>query len=289
MTGFAYRNDGIHVRFNDPTWTWPTVNAGVLRLIEQHWSRIHLGSGLFDWRQMDEIMAVAANRYFVVFSLFGTPRWASSRPDECWEGQSWTCGRMAPPVSLDSLREFITALMTRYPSIEYVEGWNEPFDAPHHWTGTVDELVAIQRTLYETVKSISPKVAVLSPPCSSTSVAFKLLNEFMGKARPYFDVVAHHFYAASPAHRARDVHTVRSFMAFHGIDGMELWNTEFGFGDLTEYPPSVQVEMVAGAFNQMRQLGVRRNFFFIWNDPDSRMGIRDNQMIIDSWNSGFVG
>ena len=62
-SAFANMDYGIHVRFNDPTWTWPTVNAGVLRLIEQHWSRIHIGPGLFDWRQMDEIMSVAASRY----------------------------------------------------------------------------------------------------------------------------------------------------------------------------------------------------------------------------------
>lgn len=57
----------------------------------------------------------------------------------------------------------------------------------------------------------------------------------------------------------------------------------------TSFNGAAYEEDVGGAFNQMRRLGVRNNFFFIWNDPDGRMGIRGNQMIIDSWNAGFGG
>jgi len=182
-------------------------------------------------------------------------------------------------------------LLTRYPTIKYVEGWNEPWNAVHHWTGTVAEMVIVQQTLYNAVKAINPSIAVLSPPSGGAGTSTDQ-DSFTGLAKDYFDIFAQHFYANSDAARETFVDEANTIMSDNGISDMELWNTETGFvdtfggGDLGGFTAQEQADKVTGLFTQMRGLGVMTNIFFIWNDLTGEdIAIDGTEEAIAAWNA----
>ena len=127
------------------------------------WFEIHTASGVFNWTALDARVAAIGSRPWT-YVVWGTPNWASARPAEV---HPYGNGLAAEPASMSNLTAFVTALVTRYPTLTHVEVWNEPDVSTaetYYWfSGTAAAFVSIAQTVYNAVKAVRPSVQVLGP------------------------------------------------------------------------------------------------------------------------------
>lgn len=127
------------------------------------WSRLNTANGVYDWTHADAYLPhYNALGKSIWFTLVSTPAWAAtSTANTDPYGQP---GGASPPASTTSVQTFLTALLTRYPYIKYVEIWNEPrYVVGSFWEGTAAQLVTHANAVYTTVKGINSSIKVLAP------------------------------------------------------------------------------------------------------------------------------
>ena len=150
----------------------PTYGYGTVRSHDYGvaWNVIHTAPGRYAWDKLDGwVHAHAGARKTLIYTLYGTPAWISSKSAvRDAYGQS---GAGASPRSLQILAEFITALISRYNThaqqlIRYLELWNEPHFLQNDrgfWWGSADELAELCRCAATAARAVDPQVRVLSP------------------------------------------------------------------------------------------------------------------------------
>lgn len=150
----------------------PTYGYGAVRSHDYRiaWNNINTAKGQYDWARMDNWVQVhSAARQTLLYTLYGTPTWASSMPTH--PDAYGAMGGAAPPKDLTTLSDFIRALLTRYNSggkkqIRFMETWNEPGfkqDFKGFWWGTPADLAKLGKVVYQTAKAADPSIKVLSP------------------------------------------------------------------------------------------------------------------------------
>lgn len=124
------------------------------------WWEVNTANGVYDWSTLDAKIAAWGSGPWT-YCMFGTPTWASARPTEA---HAYGLGRMAEPSNMAYLTSFVTALVSRYPTLTSVEVWNEP-DIPstqslYWYSGTVSAFVTMCQTIYNAVKAVNTSVIV---------------------------------------------------------------------------------------------------------------------------------
>lgn len=127
------------------------------------WWECNTAAGVYNWATLDAKIAAWGSRP-VTYCMFGTPTWASARPAEA---HAYGLGRMAEPSSMTYLADYVTALLTRYPTIDRIEVWNEP-DIPNtqslYWySGSVATFVTMCQTIYNAAKAVRAGIKVTGP------------------------------------------------------------------------------------------------------------------------------
>ncbi len=156
----------------DPVSPAPAYGYGTVRSHDYGiaWNNIHMAPGRYLWNKMDSwVRTHSGNHKTLIYTLYGTPTWASSKP--AVKDAYGNNGAGAPPKSLEALREFITALVGRYNTrshraIQYMEVWNEPHFLQNDngfWWGSTEELVEVCRVVAVAAKATDRGVRILSP------------------------------------------------------------------------------------------------------------------------------
>lgn len=142
-----------------PVASWRSLGGQV------KWADINTADGTYDFSMLDQWLAKAqAGGQDVMFTMFATPTWASSRganctgpgtPAGCVGLPNTACGFQSqngpgicdPPDDLNCdgtgtdqhFQDFVTALLNHVGSgkIKYWEMWNEP-DVTHEWNAAAD-------------------------------------------------------------------------------------------------------------------------------------------------------
>ena len=183
----------------------PTYDYGTWRCHDYdgcQWRDLHVGPSEFKWDKLDAAMAEhAKGKREVSYSMWGTPKWCSQKPDEpdVYGG----LGGAAPPTHTSYVMEFLYALLNRYHGqIGYLECWNEPsLDGKGYWTGTVEQLVAMARACYEVKEAVDPEgVKCLGPSFSGFLEVPWFLNAadgVGGHGRDFVDAIAFHPYGTN--------------------------------------------------------------------------------------------
>jgi len=233
---------------------------------------------VYRWRHWDEVVAAArAHGIKVLFTVWGTPRWAadtSVKPSANPAIGPWS----RRPLHARDYDDFAAAAARRYAprGVHRWEAWNEPniplFLRPQfHRVGSrwVPESPAIYAGLlnafYRGVKSADPKAVVgggvtapagdpnpqtctLQPDCRVKPTSFVLR---LAALHPRMDVYSHHPYPITPP-RTRSFPGA-SYVDLYNLDVLErtldktslrgkaLWLTEFGFQTTrsSQYPLTV--------------------------------------------------
>lgn len=154
----------------------PAIRIGTVRSLNYdpkdnafgvHWSGIHLAPDRFDWSVLDRWVDTHAEAgRDLVYTIYGTPAWASTRPDK--PDPYGLKGGASRPADWGALDRFVRALVGRYNGqgsrrIRYVEAWNEPDFPSDYWLDGPADLARLMRVVHQAAKAADPGITVVWP------------------------------------------------------------------------------------------------------------------------------
>jgi polysaccharide biosynthesis protein PslG len=214
-----------------PLTSWRSLGSSV------KWADIDTidgtGQHVYNFTNLDRWLNEAkANNADVLFTVYATPSWASSRgpnctavgtPSGCLGSTNTNCafldqngpGICDPPMDLacdgtgtdQTFVNFLTALIQHVGpgTIKYWEMWNEP-NNPREWNGQGDcpnspnadyvLLARMARDLKATISSVDPNAKFTTPPCGSADCAASWLSQYFAQTDggSSADIIAFHGY-----------------------------------------------------------------------------------------------
>ena len=165
----AFFGLNINHMHDPPGYDWPVMDFGAFRTWDSGdiWPEIETARGVYDWTKLDKDVAQAETHHTqFLFTLGGTPRWATSAPETTRSYVGFT----VVPDSIQDWKDFLRAVATRYKGlIGAYEVWNEP-DLLIFYTGTAAQLAVLERAAADFVswKSTSRPAVVSQPMCLRT-------------------------------------------------------------------------------------------------------------------------
>ena len=266
---------------------WPDSSIGAIRLWDSDtlWSQIAPKPGQWEFGRMDTyVYQATVHKTEVLYTLGGTPRWASARPNEkCPYGT----GCAAEPVRMAHWEEYVRRVVQRYHGrIKGYELWNEPNfsdivrdkNAPGFYTGSVANMVEMARIARKVLDENDPGAVLSTPGFVNGSDRLELFLDAGGKK--YVQAVAYHFYSANSEHFSRQLLEVRAIMKRQGIENLPLWNTESGVEVLgPDDPPSgIAAHSQMEAAEKLAQYlifgsaaGLEHYYHYAWDNPRTGM------------------
>jgi len=233
---------GNHIRFNDRSLAEARMlGVSWLRMhppLATTWPVVEPERGHFDFE--DKAIELAHKRgFFLLGSLYLTPRWASSAAD------SGVAANRYVPKNLADWRRYVYRTVKHYRGlINYWEVWNEPNSAAQlRIPGLLARYrrpkvyVDLLRVAYKAAKRANPQ-AVIVGGCSTGQPPAKWAAEILSLgALKYLDVLSYHRYTNGlPADvlgiTARELaEQIRQAMRHYGGKTKPIWETESGVMD----------------------------------------------------------
>lgn len=194
------------------------------------WRLIQRNIASTDWSVLDSEISIWEKYFDDILFCFGqAPDWASGIV------QGRGSYNSVPPQDDGAIRNFLRALLTRYPVISAVQIWNEP-NFPKYFSGTVDQLAHISGVVANTVREFHPKVKVIaaSPqPYADHGDYFGRYLDAMMKLRvgDMMDVLSYHTYVqpGEPELMGPMIDALNAMAQCRGFH-QPIWSTEFGWG-----------------------------------------------------------
>lgn len=236
------------------------------------WADINTAPGVYNWAGVDGWISRAPTKD-KMFTFGRTPMWAGGGSDF-----------KSPPSDVDTTdaiwKAFVTAIVTRYAGQITAYGiWNEPDIA---WSGTPAQLVRMASDAYTIIHAIDPAAKVITPePSTSNRFGVHFLPAyFAAGGAPYSDIVGCHFYLFTGVGSQRprnpngflqaSIASLRTLMAANGLSGQQLWMTEGGWGQESDFsPPLTSAERVAYVQDTdaiMLNQGVNRYYWYAYDN-----------------------
>lgn len=236
----------------------------------------------YNWAGLDaSVRAVQASSMRAIFTIEGNPTWAASKPG-------------GPVTNTADLREFVGAVVARYPSIRYWEIYNEP-DSKQRFGTQGAAYAATLSGLYPIIKAANPAAQVVFGGLA--------LDWFIDQGGPFdryflanvlanchgtcFDVANFHYY---PAFRGnwepygRDIigkaNFVRQTLATYHLS-RPIFATETGWpAGSTWGSPELAARYVPKTFARSLAAGLSATVWFAMLDADlSYPGLLDSTTI----------
>jgi hypothetical protein len=251
------------------------------------WQKIEYAEGIYDWVDIDSWVDThyAAGRD-LVFTLFGTPGWASARPSEANAYSSGTYGAggtnfgiAAEPSDLTKWDNFCAAVATRYlGKIKYYEIWNE-VNLTGFFTGTKTILAQMVRRANQTIKAIDSNAKILAPSVQGwVSTAGGASETYFtgmmaasdgvsGTMKDWIDVVNVHLYLPS-VNRITElpgmIDRVNAAKTTASVSGKETWDTESApiGGDASMLTDSQLITLMSRMMIVMAAKGIVRTIYY---------------------------
>lgn len=254
---------GAHVysRSNDALVgvTAKTIRSHDMENGKGRWQFIQPTATTWDWADLDSwVNAHYAAGRDLVFTLYGTPSWASARSternaysDQPGDSSQYNRGIAAEPADLTKWDAYCTAVAQRYlGKIKYYEVWNEPnwhndgtgpgTNTDCYFTGTFAVLAQMVRRANQAIKAVDPTAKIICPPltawvATAGGTAETYFTGMMsasdgatGIMKNWIDVVGVHLYIAGndTSKMSGMIDRVKAAMTTAGISGKEIWDTE---------------------------------------------------------------
>jgi hypothetical protein len=280
---------GIHLHRADTTTAWPFVRFGSWRFWDAgvDWAKLEPVRGHWRFEKLDRLMALAeANGVEPMLTLGVTPTWAAARPHEPFV---YGAGGASEPRDLADWENYVRMVANRYKGrLRHFEVWNEPKYGDIEptkgafFSGTAKNLVDMACSARRVAHEIDPNIVIISP--GFTGAGDRLERFLSAGGGRCIDVVAFHFYAATPEKMRGRIRDVRQIMQRLGVGHLPLWNTEQGYevvgpharipGNLGFEVPDETTEaayivrsLVLGA-----DVGLSRFYFYSWERLLDKLG-----------------
>jgi hypothetical protein len=294
---------GAHVKYraNDQLTglTVGTVRSHDMENGKARWQFIQPTSSTWDWADLDSWVNThyAAGRD-ILFTLFGTPAWASARPTEEGAYGPYSLGIQAEPSDMTKWDAFCTAIATRYlGKIKYYEVWNEPnynndgtgptadglSSKVFYFSGTFAKLSEMVRRANQAIKAVDPTAKIVSPPltawvATAGGTAETYLTGMMaasdgatGTMKNWVDIVGVHLYIAGNdiTKLPGMIDRVKAGMATAGISAKEIWDTESApvAPDVSGMSAESAKLFIVRSMIIQASKGIARTFYYQYDDP----------------------
>jgi len=209
------------------------------------WRDVNPARGVFDWSILDRRIALVESwggKPIMVLGL--TPQWAAADPSA--GDPRWGPGTASPPANLETWREYVRALVSRYGErIGAYEIWNEA-NLQTFWTGTPAQMAQMTQIA---VEEIGNTAITLAPSMTIRLASGPRFTAAMVQALPPATVAALagwsiHTYPAGDAgptvaqaceRRVNDIIRWQRALIRAGADAKvdvvkPIWDTEVNFG-----------------------------------------------------------
>ncbi|MFN0248330.1 MAG: glycosyl hydrolase [Kofleriaceae bacterium] len=211
--------------------------------IDIDWDHVETAKGVFDWTDVDRVVAIAERLGLSVFgSISYTPGWASGGAN-----------RALPPRDRSDYTDFVREVVRRYRGrIACLGVWNEP-NLTQFWAGTrtqyLEDILVPGLTV---IRWEAPEMVTCGPDLSSAgNERANWLVPILDAAAPLLDVITHHQYDGGDtvAGRASEIELLRDTLAANGQAGKPIWITEIGWSrnDVTEAEQAMLLRGVMAA------------------------------------------
>jgi hypothetical protein len=189
-------------------------------------SAIFGADGSEDWRQVDEVVALARRyRLRPVGIVLATPWFLAACPPDA------TAVYACPPADLDAWKRMVSKVVAHTRGvIETFEILNEP-DGRWAFAGSAADYARLLRAGHDAITAGNPRARVAI--AATMSLASRpWLDEVLALAGPHaerlYDIANVHLRAPLRGLR-HNVHVWRAFFARHDAGNKPLWVTEFGY------------------------------------------------------------
>ncbi len=274
-----------------PDASSPEVPIGRLRLWDSDvgWNAVEPERGQFRWERLDQLVRNAASRGIAVDYVLGpTPPWAGERSTD-------------PPRNVKDLTDFVKVLVGRYKGqLNSVQVWNEP-NLRTYFTGSPNELAAITRSVFATIKSLDSTVKVIAPSTTvrANGSLFGFYTRYLkslGKLGWPIDAFSVHSYPDSvggPSERSASLQLFRQILNFAEAPDLPLLDTEinYGLGGSNSQKRDIRdqdaADYIAQTFLESIRLGITATDWYLWTKSNyDLLGIQLNptsESSIRSW------
>ncbi len=155
------------------------LDLSFIRLCWIDWQRLEPERGKLDWSSLDQVVAdLKARDFDLIGTFYGTPRWASSHPDETERYVTPRYSAYAPRDLADWTR-FVSATAERYGDfIREWEIWNEPFSprGSVYWWDNSENYAKMLISAYDAIKAKQPQAVVGLAGAAALSTFREALN-----------------------------------------------------------------------------------------------------------------
>jgi Glycosyl hydrolases family 39 len=285
---------GVHLNRLGSHTRWPDFEPDIVRLWASgtEWHQMQPTSDRIDWRRnphaqrlefLSKFVISRGRRAELIMTLALTPHWAGrkSAAAAC-TSSPFGAGTCMPPEDLNTWREFVRTLVSRYKDRILVwEIWNEA-DVPMHWSGSVQDLVALTRAASEEIRKQQPNAVVIGP--NVTGIGLRMLHNFlMAGGGQYVDAVSVHTYLSrAPGQSGTAVRNLREILKNLGMADKPIWNTEANTSCGTTGPQDQVLsrspcdlsapEAIAQTYLMQAALGVQNISFYTWEGTGNQFG-----------------
>ena len=259
---------GMHVGFVTPGTPWPAVPFGTWRLWDADvtWKDLEPAKGAWNFSRLDSLIALGQQHNVdVILPLALTPQWASERPNE---PSAYTPGAAAPPTNIHDWTNYVQTVAARYKGkIAFYEMGNEMNCKPM-WTGTPEQIVALQQAAYTAIRSADPDARFISANMT-TSNGLPLLHRLLELGyQNSADIIGYHFYVtpSQPEAIAPLASSVITLLHQYAVK-KPLWNTETGWLPPDKFSSEDQAAaVVVRALLVARASGIDRFLWYEWDN-----------------------
>lgn len=219
----------------------------------------------------------------VILTIYGMPKWLSSRCQMISDRYKCDKGSVAPPRDYDEWSKFVSQLVRHYKNdigVELMyEVWNEPdqnyiFSIDTFWTGTEQEYFKLyQYTVYGT-KEVD-KNAKIGGPASSVydKGAIENFIKFASQQKLPIDFISFHTYIGWNKFKGTEAEykemssKIRQWLRENGYNSntpliIDEWNYNAGFNRPREHDAELTASYIPYALKNMLNGGIDRHTFF---------------------------
>lgn len=276
------------------------------------WQFIEPSDNLWDFDVLDNwVNAHYAAGRDILFTLFGTPTWASARPternaysDQDPEPYQYNRGITAEPLDMSKWDRFCAKVAERYKGkIKYYEVWNEPnyqndgtkaTGTYGFFSGTYAKLAELVRRANQAIKAVDLGAKIICPATTvwattAGGTAEQYFTGMMAAAtgdgsttmKDWIDIVGVHLYIGG--NNINDlpkmIDRLKAAMTTAGISSKEIWDTESApiAPDVSGMPVEAAKLFIARSMIIQAAKGITRTFYFQYDELT--MGIKHTRIV----------
>lgn len=306
---------GMHIlnRSNDSVTglTFKTVRSHDIANGGGRWKYIETTDNVWNFTDLDSWV----NTHYLagrdlVFTLFGTPTWASARPTEEGAYGPANLGTQAEPTDMTKWDRYCAKIATRYlGKIKYYEIWNEPNaynngvsatpGTDFFFSGTYAKLSEMTRRANQAIKAVDPTAKIISSAVTTWSATASQSAEIYftgmmaasdgatGTMAAWVDIIGVHLYLPYVnlvQNLPGIINRINAAKVSAGVSALPTWDTEsapVSIGSVAYLSDLSAQKLISRMLLIMAAKGIARTMYYQYDITSMGFSTRPN--VLSAW------